>query len=127
MLSAIHDESNRRARGTPDATPLRSQAGSPWSVCTLSAGPRGCHGENSAGALEKLPAGNITFAFAHKTFQGKLRRFSLRICIIYPTTRMEGITIPFHDFSLIKRMRTATHFDIAHCATLRHKAREFPK
>jgi hypothetical protein len=67
MLSAIHHESNRRAghAGRNIIGHRRVRGGQ----LHLERGRRGCHGENGAGALEKLPAGNIAFAFAHKTFQ----------------------------------------------------------
>jgi hypothetical protein len=69
VLSAIHHESNRRAGHARFNTigHRRVRGGQ----LHLERGPCGCHGEHGAGAFEKLPAGNISLAFAHKTFPEK--------------------------------------------------------
>ena len=92
MPRAIHHESNRCGgnSGCYIIGYRRVRGGQ----IHLERGPRACHGENCAGALEKLPAGNITFAFAHSTFPGMQGGISSIIGIIYRTTAREGMTFP---------------------------------
>ena len=86
MLGAIHHQADGRAR-RPRRRAIRCRWDGSGKLRT-ELGPGGRRDENGATAFEKLPAGDIAFAFAHDAFPEKVKgRISQRVMQSTPVAR----------------------------------------